>query len=708
MYQYLVKTWILLNFRNLEPLKKNMSNPSVNKSHLIEQAEALILENLGNEQFGVSELADAMNMSRSNLLRKIKKETQLSASQFIRQVRLKEAMALLKEGSSTVSEISYQVGFGSTSYFIKCFREQYGFPPGEVGKDSVELETEKVHTSILVRYRWPLIAGISAALLVTALVIFNKKDKIKELKIEKSIAVLPFKNESNDSTNLYFVNGLMESALNNLQKIEDLRVISRTSVEKYRKTDKGIPAIAEELNVNYLVEGSGQRVGNQVLLNIQLIDASTDTPIWVEQYNREVEDIFGLQNDVAKKIADAIAAVVTPSELEQIERKPTEDLIAYDYFLQALDPFYSQTTEGLEEAIPLFQKAVQQDPRFARAYANLAISYYYLDIFQRQKQYTDLINNYSDKALLYDPKNDVSLISRALYYMHTEEYRLALPHLEKALEYNPNSADVVQVLSILYNSYIPDTAKYLKYALMGIQLDIAANDSVAKSYIYLTLSNALAQTGFITEAMEYINKSLDYDSTNDYAPYLKVYIQYAKDGDLEQAKKSLIEELEKDSTRLDILQEVAKLHYFQEDYDGAFTYYKKFVETRKKRNMKIYPQENGKIALVYEKMGLKEQAANFFKEYTEYCEEDESIYKSASMAQKYAYEGKIDEGIEQLNVFATQDNYQYWILLFLEKDPLNKQLKRHPEYKTTVQKIKDRFWENHAKLKKTLEENDLI
>jgi len=349
LYQYLVKTWILLNFRNLEPLKKNMSNPSVNKSHLIEQAEALILENLGNEQFGVSELADAMNMSRSNLLRKIKKETQLSASQFIRQVRLKEAMALLKEGSSTVSEISYQVGFGSTSYFIKCFREQYGFPPGEVGKDSVELETEKVHTSILVRYRWPLIAGISAALLVTALVIFNKKDKIKELKIEKSIAVLPFKNESNDSTNLYFVNGLMESALNNLQKIEDLRVISRTSVEKYRKTDKGIPAIAEELNVNYLVEGSGQRVGNQVLLNIQLIDASTDTPIWVEQYNREVEDIFGLQNDVAKKIADAIAAVVTPSELEQIERKPTEDLIAYDYFLQALDPFYSQTTEGLEE-----------------------------------------------------------------------------------------------------------------------------------------------------------------------------------------------------------------------------------------------------------------------------------------------------------------------------------------------------------------------
>jgi len=350
---------------------------------------------------------------------------------------------------------------------------------------------------------------------------------------------------------------------------------------------------------------------------------------------------------------------------------------------------YSRTTEGLEIAIPFFEKALEEDPEFALAYANLAISYYYLDIFQRQKKYTDLINNYSDKALLYDSKNDISLISRALYYMHTEEYRLALPHLEKALEYNPNSADVVQVLSILYNSYIPDTAKYLKYALLGIQLDIAANDSVAKGYIYLTLSNALAQTGFINEAAEYIDKSLDYDPTNDYAPYLKTYIQYAKDGDLEYAKKSLIKELEKDSTRLDILQEVAKLHYFQEDYDGAFAYYEKFVETRIKRNIKIYPEEDGKIALVYEKMGLKEQAANFFKEYTEYCEEDESIYKSASMAQKYAYEGKIDKGIEQLKIFATQDNYQYWILLFLEKDPLNKPLKSHPEYKTTVQKIKE-------------------
>ena len=292
--------------------------------------------------------------------------------------------------------------------------------------------------------------------------------------------------------------------------------------------------------------------------------------------------------------------------------------------------------------------------------------------------------------------------------MHTEEYRLALPHLEKALEYNPNSAGVVQLLSRLYSVYIPDTAKNLKYSLLGIQLDIAASDSVAKSYIYLNLSNALAQTGFINEAMEYINKSLDQNPANDYAPYLKAYIQYAKDGDIEQTTKALIAELKKDTMRLDILQEVAKLHYFQEDYKGAFQYYEKFVEVRKKNNLNIYFEEDSKIGLVYEKMGLAEEAARFFKSYAEHCERDQSIYKSASMALKYAHEGKIGEGMEQLKIFATQDYYQYWVLLFLEKDPLIKPLKSHPEYKETIQKIRDRFWENQTKLKTSLEEQGLI
>lgn len=152
-----------------------MPNPSSKKPNFIEQAEALILENLANEQFGVSELAEALHMSRSNLLRKIKKQTQLSASQFIRQVRLKEAMKLLKEDSSTVFRNFISSRFWKHSYFIKCFREQYGYSPGELGKGTVVVETEKVQTNFLKQYRWPFIASTSLVLILVAIMLFSKR-----------------------------------------------------------------------------------------------------------------------------------------------------------------------------------------------------------------------------------------------------------------------------------------------------------------------------------------------------------------------------------------------------------------------------------------------------------------------------------------------------------------------------------------------------
>ncbi|MER3317024.1 MAG: helix-turn-helix domain-containing protein [Allomuricauda sp.] len=676
-----------------------------------EQAEAMILKHLSDEHFGVSELANAMHMSRSNLLRKCKKQTQLSASQFIRQIRLREAMELLKHSELTVSEVSYRVGFGSTSYFIKCFREYYGHPPGEVGKIDLEKTKEEPSKSFLNKYKWALMALVM--LVVSGIAYLSMPpstptaDIAQKASLEKSIAVLPFKNESSDSTNLYFVNGLMEASLGNLQKIEDLRVISRTSVEKYRNSDRNIGEIAAELNVNYIVEGSGQKVGDQVMLNIQLIDAITDTRIWGEQYTQEVVDIFAVQNEVAKKIADAIKAKVTPSELEQIDKKPTDNLAAYDYYLKAQEPFNRQTEEGLLEAIPLFEKAIEEDPEFALVYADLAIAYYYLDLYKKEKQYTETINNYADKALLHDSKLTESLIAKALYYMHIGDYRLAVPHLEKALEYNPNSSGVVNILSSIYSNALPNTGKYLEYALKGIQLDVSDNN-ITQSYTYLHLSNALVQAGFTDEALLYIDKSLDINPDNQYAPYLKAYIRYAKNQDIKQTLNSLKRELRKDTTRLDILQEVAKLHYFQKEYDSAYYYYKPFNDIRKSQGLGIYPQEDIKIGYTFEKMGHQEEADSLITAYAEYCENDQSIYQPASMAVLYAYEGKYAEAIDQYEEFSTKNHFMYWMILFMTMDPVLDSLKSYPGYNTVIQKIEDRFWENHDRLEKTLIEKGLL
>ncbi|AYN69732.1 helix-turn-helix domain-containing protein [Euzebyella marina] len=685
-----------------------------------EQAKAILLENLENENFGVSELADAMHMSRSNLLRKCKKQTQLSASQFIRKIRLEQAMDILKESPElTVSEVSYRVGFGSSSYFIKCFREEYGYPPGEVAKMNHEEnvatdgDVEASATSILKKYRWAFLSGAAAVLLLILLVVVflpSKKNTThtEAGELEKSIAVLPFRNESNDSTNLYFVNGLMEASLGNLQKIEALRVISRTSVEKYRHSDQNIAEIAHELGVNYVVEGSGQKIGDQVLLNIQLIDAATDTPVWGQRYTHEVVDIFALQNEVAKKIADAIKASVTPSELEQIDKKPTDNLVAYDYYLQAQEPFLQRTTEGLMKAIPLFEKALEEDPEFALVYADLAVTYYYLDLFKKEKQFTEEINKNADKALLYDSKLTESLVAKALYYMHTGDYRLAVPHLLKAMEYNPNSSAVVQLLSDLYANYIPDTGKYLEYALKGRQLEVAANDSVSQSYLYLHLGNALIQAGFTDEAITYINKSLAYNPQNYYAPYAKAYIMYAKDGNLKNTLVAIKNELKKDINRLDILQETGRLYYFLKQYDSAYVHYKRFDSIRKVRNLNIYPHEDIKIAFVYEKMGFEAESERLMNAYTTYCENDQSIYQPASMAVKLAYEGHADQAIEELKKFATKDHFQYWAVLFMRKDPCLAPLQSHPEFEPVMQKIENRFWSNHEDLKKNLESKNLL
>jgi TolB-like protein/AraC-like DNA-binding protein len=701
----------------------------------IEQAEALILEHISNEQFGVSELADLMNMSRSNLLRKIKKQTQGSASQFIREVRLKKGMTLLEETELTVSEISYEVGFSNNSYFTKCFRDYYGYSPGESRKkigeqtefeqDEVKEEVEKeeeednqntdaievAKKGFFQQYRVQILLGIVLVSVIVAFLFYPKDTPNVDKEgayPKKSIAVLPFKNMSSDSNNLYFVNGLMESTLNNLQKIEDIRVISRTSVEKYRNTDKSISEIAKELNVNYLIEGSGQRSNDQVVLNIQLIDAINDTPIWAEQYNHKTEDIFSVQNTVAKKIAEAIKATVTPAELQQIDKKPTENVLAYDYYLKGIEVSQNKTKEGLEAAINFYDKAIENDPEFALAYAQVAICYYYLDVNKIEKRYLDKLNEYADNSLLYDSTSELSLIAKALYYINANEFRLAIPYLEKALDYNPNASSVVLILSDIYARVVPDTNKYLTYALKGIKLSIEANDSTSKSFIYLNLSNALVQNGFAKEASKYIEESLKYNPDNQYSTYLKNFIDYANNKDLKSLRKKMLIEWRKDTTRADITQELAKTYYFQEDYENALVYYQRYISILSTNKIDMYPAENLKIAYTYKKMGFSDKAEKYINKYKDYLEKDESIYREASLAMLYLYENMPDKAIDAYDKFSSQDGFQYWILLFLEEDPLMKSLRSHPEYDEVIQKIKDRFWENHEQLKMSLKEKELI
>ncbi|WP_254087121.1 helix-turn-helix domain-containing protein [Dawidia cretensis] len=692
-----------------------MSPMPVSDNDFLREITALIEENIADEQFGVSELAGKMNMSRSNLLRKVKKHTDSPVNQLIREVRLQRGMELLRTTALNVSEVSDQVGFGSVSYFIKCFREYYGYPPGEAGKRAADTDAAVVVPPVPLehapgswssRLRW----GGLALIVVIALVLMRYyvwRGSAAKPSYEKSIAVLPFKNDSGDSTNLYLINGLMESTLNNLQKIRDLRVISRTSTEKYRHMAKSIPEMARELNVQYFIEGSGQKVGDQILLNIQLIEGTTDKHLWSRQYKREAKDIFALQQEIAHSIAKEIQVFITPEEAEQIEKIPTEDLEAYDQYMKGGELLYEGSTESLQKSIAFFQNAIQRDPRFAKAYAAAAIAYYYLDLFQINKKYGKEISEYADKALLYDEKSAESLIAKALYFMHKKEYKDAAPYLEKALEYNPNSGVVAHFLSELYNGYLPNAAKYIEYALLGVRIDGGSGDSSTVSYKYLHLSNALMQAGFLDEALEYIDKSLAYKPDNPFSGYLRIYILYARNEDLPGTCTALVKELKKDTTNFIMLQEIGKMYYFMRNYAEAYKYYKRYIAIAEEKQLDIFKHENLKIGIVLQHVGQEEKGRAYIDAFTRYVETDSSIYRHASLAAYYSYLGNAPKAIEHMKLFAKEQDYQYWILFFTV-DPIADSVKDLPEFRKAMQQVRDRFWENHKKVRATLEEKGLL
>ena len=195
---------------------------------------------------------------------------------------------------------------------------------------------------------------------------------------EKSIAVLPFENLSDEKQNAYFTNGVQDEILNDLSKVADLRVISRTSVMQYKSgTARNLREIAKALGVAHVLEGSVQRVGDRVRVSAQLIDARTDMHIWGEHYDRDLADMFAIESELAEKIVARLKATLSPQEKAAIEERPTNDLIAYELYVRAKDLidgtlFKPQAKEDLLEAVRLLESAVARDPSFIRAHYQLA------------------------------------------------------------------------------------------------------------------------------------------------------------------------------------------------------------------------------------------------------------------------------------------------------------------------------------------------
>ena len=271
------------------------------------------------------------------------------------------------------------------------------------------------------------------------------------------------------------------------------------------------------------------------------------------------------------------------------------------------------------------------------------------------------------------------------------------------MEYTPNSILAINFLAVIYNYNIPNTTKYLEYALKGVRLEANAQDSATTSNNYLRLSDALIQTGFVDEALKYCNKSLDYNPKNFFSRWVKVFILYAKDKDLNKTKDLLLQELKRDTTQLVMTEEIAKVLYLMGDFEGAYPYYKKFIELKARYHLDIFKNEDLKIGIVLEKVGQKEKAQEFIKSFKNYADNDKSIYKHLNLAGYYAYLGDDNKSIEHMKLFSKEENLKYWVLLF-DSDPIVEAVKDHPEFDKVMGDIEKKFWNTHEEIRVTLEE----
>jgi len=256
--------------------------------------------------------------------------------------------------------------------------------------------------------------------------------------------VLPFENLSNDPDNAYFCDGIQEEILTRLSKIADLKVISRTSTQRFKSARDHLPQIAKQLGVAHILEGTVQKADDQVRVNVQLIKAENDSHLWSEKYDRKLTDIFAVESEIAANIAAVLHAKLTGSQQRAIATRPTENTEAHQLYLKGIYFFNKRTAADLRTAIEYFENAIGKDPNYAPAYAGMADAYTILSILGGEGPTLTVskAKAAARKAIQLDDTLAEAHNSLGLVLAYYEfDFAQSKKEFERAIELNPNYAD---------------------------------------------------------------------------------------------------------------------------------------------------------------------------------------------------------------------------------------------------------------------------
>ncbi len=571
-----------------------------------------------------------------------------------------------------------------------------------------------------------LLAGIVVviAIIISSLFIFNIiGDEKGKKELEKSIAVLPFKLLSDEPDKQYLADGMMDAILLHLSKIEDLLVKSRTSTEQYRVPGKTMTEIGRELGVAYLLEGSFQKSGDSVRLIVQLIKASDDDHVWSNEYDRNWNEIFAVQSEVAKSIARELHSAISPEVNQLIEKIPTANLTAYDFFQRGreeegkfsyydliassnvnagLNPF---TRQSVERAEKMYKTALKYDPAFALAYTGLAGIYwsknYYREYFS--ENFLDSILILANTALSFDDQLPDAYYISGMYYSEHGLYEQALENFNKTLELNPNYWLAYFAMGEIENDPAMIIKNYLEAA--------SRHHGSGLSDIFERISFILSNSGYseLAESYSLETVKLESDSTRYYFWLWMYEFEYKKCLEFYEKRYSI------DSTDITALNFLGAYYEVTGQSKESVKFYKKWLdELRVEGRIKI--NEMQRIGYAYWKIGFMDSADYYFNEQIKYCNDAIRLgrpygqnFAYYDLAGVYAFMGNKIKAFENLKNFNQGPFGQVlWIVKYIKTDPLFKSIRNEPEFQQIVRDVEAKYQAEHERVRKWLEEQGML
>jgi len=350
---------------------------------------------------------------------------------------------------------------------------------------------------------------------------------------ERSIAVLPFANRSAMEEDVFFVDGVHDDLLILLSRLGDLKVISRTSVEKFRGTRLSIPEVASRLGVTTILEGAVQRAGGQVHINVQLIDTATDAHLWAESYDRELtaQNIFAIQGDIANAIAQELQAVLSPEEKTRVAAIPTTSYAAYEEYLRGNQKLISRTVPDIREAAEHYRRSIELDPAYAMAYVGLADAYFLLRYYGAMSvaESNPLLESAVSSALELDPGLGEAHTAYAAMLVNKGWVEEAVAAYEKAIELAPGNARAYHLFAEHWRQAFRDPGRALPLIRRALELDPLS------PVINITVAETLRDLGRLDKTLEQLDRTIEIAPDFPSAYVVKAESMAWSFGELDQA-----------------------------------------------------------------------------------------------------------------------------------------------------------------------------